>query len=94
MHAVLRTILVELDRLILQTEQQRQDPLAAVQRALETLDQIIRDQQDTPRVYTEEERRRRWALIIDTILSDPGPEVSQERWVIVPSPAPQPKQTV
>ena len=52
------------------------------------------DQTQPRRIYTEEERRRRWVLIIDTILSDPGLCTPEERWVITPPPAPQSKQTV
>jgi hypothetical protein len=51
-------------------------------------------EQHPPRVYTEEEQRRRWVLIIDTILSDPGPAGQQESRVLAPPPTPHPKQTV
>jgi len=50
---------------------------------------IPNDQQRSPRVYTEEEQRRRWVLIIDAILSDPGQEGRQERWMIAPPSTPQ-----
>ena len=39
-------------------------------------------------------QRLRWTLIIEAILSDPGPDSRQERWMMVWPPAPEPKQTV
>jgi hypothetical protein len=52
------------------------------------------DRQLPLRVYTEEEQQRRWVLIIEAILSDPGPDGRQERWLIAPPPVLQPTQTV
>jgi hypothetical protein len=46
-----------------------------------------------PHVYTEEERKRRWTLIIDAILNDPGLDALQKHGVTAPAPAQQPKQT-
>ena len=51
-------------------------------------------QPNLPRTYSEDEQRRRWVLIIDAILSDPGPDERQEHWVTAPLAAPQPKQTL
>lgn len=31
------------------------------------------EQTKPPRLYSEAERKRRWALIVDAILRDPGP---------------------
>src|SRR5205823_10183496 len=45
--AALKTVVNELDRLIREAELLKQDPFVALQKALESLDQIIRDQQET-----------------------------------------------
>lgn len=51
------------------------------------------EEQRPPRVYTEEERKRRWMLIIEAILNDPGLDGLQKHGVTTSSQAPQPKQT-
>ncbi len=43
----LRTVLIELDRMILEAEKEKSDPLAALQRAIDTIDKIIDDQKLT-----------------------------------------------
>jgi hypothetical protein len=54
----------------------------------------ISKKQDRARIYSEEERRLRWAQTIEAILSDPGREVPQERREPIPPPSAQVKQAV
>jgi hypothetical protein len=54
----LRTVIAELDRLILQAEQEKHDSLAALQKALEKLDQIIRDQKETRQTTEDADEAR------------------------------------
>ncbi len=46
------------------------------------------------RVYTEEEQRLRWTLIVQALLHTLDPETLQGRWIIASPSASQPEQRV
>jgi hypothetical protein len=50
------------------------------------------DQQQPQHIYTGEEQRQRWTLIIHALLSALGPEVTHKEWMKESSSAPQPAQ--
>lgn len=48
------------------------------------------EEQQLPYIYTEEEQRERWALIVQALLSALGSEVPKRHWMIKSSFARQP----
>jgi hypothetical protein len=52
------------------------------------------DPQQLPHVYTEEEQRLRWTLIVHALLTALGSETPQRRWMITSPSASQPEQRV
>ncbi len=48
-------------------------------------EQLTSGEQRLRRAYTDEERRRRWFLIVNTILCDPGPDVRPSGELISPA---------
>src|SRR5205085_11993300 len=55
----LRSALGELDRLIEKAERERQDPLAAAQKALEAVEQLLKEQKELRDVTKAAEQSRR-----------------------------------
>lgn len=53
---------------------------------------LVTGQSHQLRVYTEEEQRLRWALIIEAILHDSGPSPPTVAHVVAQPPVSQPRQ--